>query len=359
MNNIYNLKELSKPTFFQKLLKKNPPQNFVLEVNNLLAKTQLMKLTLQDVSEIAIKYGGKVLKKSNTGLNGLYAEYLKHCLTDKVFSENELKELKHLKDILSLTDSEINQLHTEIVGAVYHKNINEIIIDGKIDTSEKDFLTKLQNDLKLSDEVAHTISAQVREQFVKDFFSNMISDERLSPEEEKQFELLSKNLYTSPQIDAKSKSVLDRYKLYWVIENGEIPEINVELSLAKNEKCYFQSDCEWYEMRTVTQSVNYRGPTASIKIMKGVRYRVGSIKPQRITSEEWKKIGFGTLYLTNKRIILMGQSKNLSIKLEKVLSFTPYSDGAEISKDTGRSPLIIFPNNADIFSLILSRLLNE
>ena len=112
-------------------------------------------------------------------------------------------------------------------------------------------------------------------------------------------------------------------------------------------------------MRTVTQRINYSGTTASIKIMKGVRYRVGTIKPQRITSEQWKQIDYGSMYLTNKRIILIGQSKNSNIKLQKILSFTPYSDGVEISKDAGRNPLIRFSTNTDIFSLILSRLLNE
>ena len=193
----------------------------------------------------------------------------------------------------------------------------------------------------------------------KDFFENSVSDERLSPNEEQQFELICKSLNVDIKIDEKTKAKLNKYKLFWVIENGEIPEINVQMSLDKNEKCYFQTSCEWFEKRTVTQRINYAGPTASIKIMKGVRYRVGSIKPQRVTSEEWKLIDKGTMYLTSKRVIFLGQSKNLNIKLVKILSFTPYSDGVELTKDAGRNPLIMFNNNVDIFSIIMSRLLNE
>lgn len=359
MNKIYNFKDLERPTFFQKLLKKKLPQNFVLEVNNVLAKKQLMKVTQSDISEIVTRYGANVLKKCNSALTELYTDYLKYCLTDKVLSETELQELKHLKDILSLTEKDINEIHNKIAGAIYNKSMKDIVSDGIIDKSEEDFLIKLQNDLKLSDDIANKISEQVRGQFVQDFFNKAVSDERLSPQEEEQLELISKKLNIKLQIDDKIKSKLDRYKLYWVIENGEIPEINVPLSLEKNEKCYFQTKCEWYEMRTVTQRINYSGTTASIKIMKGVRYRVGTIKPQRITSEQWKQIDYGSMYLTNKRIILIGQSKNSNIKLQKILSFTPYSDGVEISKDAGRNPLIRFSTNTDIFSLILSRLLNE
>jgi hypothetical protein len=359
MNSIYNIKDLESPTLFQKLLNKEIPQNFILEVNNILAVKHLLNVSQNDISNIALRYSRDVLKKNNRGLAELYTDYLKHCLTDKILTEIELQELKHLKDILSLTDRDIDNLHNEIAGAIYNKSMNDIVSDGKIEKSEEEFLTKLQNNLKLSDDVANNISTQVRGQFLQDFFDNVVSDERLSPQEEQQLELISKNLNINIQIDDKIKSKLDRYKLYWVIENVEIPEISVALSLEKNEKCYFQSTCEWYEMRTITERINYSGTTASIKIMKGVRYRVGSIKPQRITSEQWKQIDYGKMYLTNKRIILIGQSKNSNIKLQKVLSFTPYSDGIEISKDTGRSPLIKFSNNADIFALILSRLIND
>ena len=359
MNKIYNFKDLARPTFFQKLLKKKLQQNFVLEVNNLLAEKEVLKVSQNDIAEIATKYGGSVLKKSNGGLTELYSEYLKYCLTDKVLSETELQELKHLKEILSLTDKDVSDLHNKIAGAIYNRSMSDVVSDGKIDKSEEEFLAKLQNDLKLSDEIANKISAQVRGQFVQDFFDKIVSDERLSPQEEQQLELIGKNLNVNLQTDDKTRLKLDRFKLYWVIENDNIPEINVPLSLEKNEKCYFQTNCEWYEMRTITQRINYSGTTASIKIMKGVRYRVGSIKPQRITSEQWKKIDIGTMYLTSKRIIFVGQSKNSNIKLQKILSFTPYSDGVEISKDTGRNPLIRFTNNTDIFSLILSRLLNE
>lgn len=356
---IYHHKELENPSFFQRLLKAKLPQNFPIEVNNLLAKNKLLTVTHADISEIANRYGGNILKKSSQGLSEIYSEYLNYCLIDKALSHKELEELKHLKEILSLTDNDVADLHNIIVSSIYKKGLKDVLADGKIEKSEEDFLSKLQQDLQLTQELANNLSMQVRSQFVKEFFENSISDERLSPSEEEQFDLICKNLNIKPDFDDKIKSQLNRFKLYWVIENGDIPEMNITLSLENGEKCYFHANCEWHEKRTVTQRINYSGPTASIRIMKGVRYRVGSIKPQRITSEEWKQIDVGTFYLTNRRIIFIGQSKSLNIKLQKILSFTPYSDGIELLKDAGRSPLIKFTDNLDIFALILSRLLNE
>ena len=44
--------------------------------------------------------------------------------------------------------------------------------------------------------------------------------------------------------------------------------------------------------RAVTKRINYSGPTARLKIVKGVYYRVGSISPQKefLKMNGWKLI---------------------------------------------------------------------
>lgn len=96
-----------------------------------------------------------------------------------------------------------------------------------------------------------------------------------------------------------------------------------------------------------------------IRIMKGVYWRAGSIAPQRISEDEWRVIDEGTIYLTNKRIIFMGNNGNKTITLGKILGFEPYSNGIDIQKDSGKSPFLEFSTNIDIFSMILARVLNE
>lgn len=75
--------------------------------------------------------------------------------------------------------------------------------------------------------------------------------------------------------------------------------------------------------------------------------------------KELRLLDSGTLYLTNKRIIFLGHKKNSNIKLDKILSVTPYSNGIEVVKDAGRNPIFLVPSNADILSLTLSRMINE
>jgi len=137
-----------------------------------------------------------------------------------------------------------------------------------------------------------------------------------------------------------------------------LPEIHVDLNLQKGEKCFFQSNAKWYEYRSVTKRVNYGGVTTRIKIIKGVYYRTGSLNVNRVTNNELKLINSGNIFLTNKRIIFTGNEKNSIIKMDKILSFTPYADGVEIDKETGKNPTIIL-DNAEVFCMMLSRFLKE
>lgn len=59
------------------------------------------------------------------------------------------------------------------------------------------------------------------------------------------------------------------------------------------------------------KTVNYRGITTSIKICKGVRYRLGSISPTRETNEFWEDEDYGKFFITNQRIGFLGITKIL------------------------------------------------
>ena len=359
MTKVFNQKLLQKQSVLQKLLKKQPTGNFLIEINNLLASKSISEITKLEITQIASRYTKNVAKNNLDKLYNLYSDYFIFCLKDKSLSQEEIKNLKHLKEILDLKESQVDKIHNQIAGAIFKKNVRELISDGSITREGEEFLINLQKNLLLSDDFAKEIIKNVKGSFIQEFLDKIISDGRLSPEKENRFLQICKNLNIEAAFSEKDKMLLEKYRLYWILENEEIPTIAVPISLTKQEKCHFQTHVVWYEKRTVTQRINYRGPTVSIKIMKGLRYRAGSFQPQRITSEEWKMIDNATLYLTNRRLIIVGANKSNNIIFSKILSFTPYSDGIEISKDSGRPLLLKFAHDIDIFSIILSRFLND
>jgi hypothetical protein len=69
------------------------------------------------------------------------------------------------------------------------------------------------------------------------------------------------------------------------------------------------------------------------------------------------KIDSGNVYITNKRIIFTGKNRNINIQNSHILNITPYTDGVEIIKDSGKNPILLFNDNVDVFCAILTRVL--
>jgi len=62
--------------------------------------------------------------------------------------------------------------------------------------------------------------------------------------------------------------------------------------------------------------------------------------------------------VTNKRVIFEGAQKNATIRLSNVLSITPYADGVEIGKTSGKSPIFTV-GDPEWLSVLLSSVLAQ
>jgi hypothetical protein len=75
--------------------------------------------------------------------------------------------------------------------------------------------------------------------------------------------------------------------------------------------------------------------------MKGLRWRVGSVAPSRVTREELQRLDAGTLYITSKRLLLTGGSKNYQLRYSSVLGVEVCQDAIRVEKASGRRPVLI------------------
>ncbi|MFT3747040.1 MAG: hypothetical protein QM768_01940 [Agriterribacter sp.] len=358
--NLYQQRPLSNTSFFQKLFKQFPQENAVIELNNLLATKPLLNISQRDIEEIEGKYQLNLRKEFKLNLEEFYAVYLNHCLADKVINDDELKELNHLKQVLNLDDKTIDKLHSKIGEIIYKKSFQEAVADGRLTKSEEDFLAKLEITLRLPKQLADKISSETRIEFVENYVAQIVADQRLSPTEEQELQDIASSLNVNIRLNDQTKEQLRKLKLYWALENLDLPVIQPDIAIQKSEVCHVKiSNVNWYELRSVRQRVSYSDYSTSFKVAKEFYLRSGSYQPQSYSVDTMKLIDTGTLYLTNKRIIFTGMKKNANIRIDKILNFTPYTDGAEIGKETGKSPTLQMIQNADIFCIILERLLNE
>ncbi|WP_315822389.1 hypothetical protein [Paraflavitalea speifideaquila] len=170
---------------------------------------------------------------------------------------------------------------------------------------------------------------------------------------------ISNSLNVNIQLSDKTKDQLRKLKLYWALENLDLPIIQHNLTLSKSEACHLMiPNVRWHELRSVRQRTGHSYST-SIKIAKGFYLRSGNSNSRSYSVDTMTLIDTGSLYLTNKRIIFAGAKKTSSIQLGRIINLSPYANGVEIDKETGKSPTLEIKQHADIFCIMLERLLNE
>ena len=89
---------------------------------------------------------------------------------------------------------------------------------------------------------------------------------------------------------------------------------------------------KYFEERSRRQ---YEGGShgVSLRVAKGVYYRVGSFRAQPVVTQETVHVDTGQLAVTNKHIYFAGDRKAFKLPFNKIVAFTPYDDGIGIQRD--------------------------
>lgn len=355
----YEIEEFKKPGFIQKALRKKPKENSLQELKKLINEKGIINVTGQDITDICKKYKINFTTEFENDLLSLYTQYLEYCIEDRIIDENEINALKHFRNLLNLNEYKTNLILNEMVSKIFKIELDAVLNDNKLNQEENDYLNYLKNSLLIPDKLFADLYKEKANSKIMEFLEDSLSDQQLSPEEENNLKELAKSLGIKLELDENSKAILEKYKLYWQVQNAEIPRIKVDINLNKEEYCYFRTGINWMETRRITKKINYGGPMISFRIAKGLYWRAGSLNIQRISNDVLTHIDSGVIYLTNKRLIFIGSKSSKNIQLKKILDFNVYKNGFEIIKDTGKSPFLNFENNTDYFNMILSRLLDE
>lgn len=356
----FTRKSLLRNGFFRSLFGRKNPANAMIELNNALAgAARLQDVTHETIGRLNAVYRTDIHRHFRPALEAAYAEYMTHCLRDRQFSQEEVDGLWHLQGLFCVLDPTHNRIYEDVGGRIYRASIKDALRDSKMTKEEKVFLDKLSKDLELSEDVKKRVYTQESQAFIQGKADAATSDNMLSPQEEEELQTLAKSLDATIKYDGASQAVLQRCRLMWRIRCGEMPTIPAEVNLQRAEVCYFTTAADWHETRRVRTGISYAGPTMRIKIAKGLYWRMGHFRGVPMTNDTLMKIDSGTVYLTNKRIIFAGTMKNASIKLDKILDITPYSDGVGIQKDSGKSPILGFTYNIDIFCAMLARAISD
>jgi len=338
-----------------KLFGKKPNPNAIVKLNNLLASKAVLDVTIKDVQSIVFEYRVNLKRNFPDDIRGFYQTYFEHCLDDKFLSDEEVKELIHLKRILTLNDKDVEIIHNKVAGRIYQKAVDDALEDNVLEPEEKAFLESLQKDLRLKSTVADKIYTDSASTILNNLIDEALEDVLLTPEEEMEISELAGKLHIDYTTDKHTSQELEKYKLFWQIENGDLPVLQLNYELQEEEVCHFKMTVNWMEEDAVVSEGMRSSAEMNEKIASGIYWKTADLGSYELASDQWKMPEQGTILITNKRVVFFAENNFFTeIPLEYISDFIAYNNGVElyINKDA-LHPFIKFEKNIDLFSIIL------
>lgn len=249
-----------------------------------------------------------------------YVEKIKELGRDRYLDAEEERQLEEFRRSLRLSDEDLKQANRMLENLRrtskkldierYEAKLREVGADGYLDPEEETELARLREELGLTgDDIAHTVG-----------------------------ELL-------------------RLKRLTAIKHGQLPVVEADIMLKRGEVCHYETEASLVEEKSVTRYVG-GSQGVSIRIAKGVYYRVGGFKGMRLTDTVKEVTDRGTLYVTNKRAIFVGAKKNVTYQIERLVGIKKWPDAIQFQVENEARPryfVIKDPDAVDEIGLIVSQ----
>ncbi|NLB54474.1 MAG: hypothetical protein GX811_01675 [Lentisphaerae bacterium] len=108
---------------------------------------------------------------------------------------------------------------------------------------------------------------------------------------------------------------------------------NILFNLQKSEQLIWVfQNVAYYEEKTRSRIVG-GSHGFSVRVVKGLYYRTGAFRGERVQSSETIHADSGVMGITNKHIYFAGPSKRFRIAFDKIVAFDSFSDGIGIQRD--------------------------
>jgi len=356
---VFIKKPVQKRSAMQKLLKKQIPENLIIEINNLLAGKPILEVSALEFKAICQRYDAVTIAKSQRRFMGYYHLYLQECLEDKKLTDQEIAELARLRVLLGLSDRVIKEIHSSVIDRLFSKEVGRSYSDGNISDDEQIFLNQLSQNLLLSKDRTDEIIANQARIRIDEKLDEIMEDGRITPEEEDDFQALVKNLGLKPDIGLQTQEIYEKYKIYWQLENEALPLVTTDIQLRDAETACFTAPGKWYESNISTRIRDFNTLSGQIKLPGEESWHTGYPGEVEDTNENWEFIDTGKMILTNFHLVFVGKEGRKSIDLKDVTNFVPYSDGMRIERDNEISIILELPRKSDYLAVLINRVIGE
>ncbi len=355
--NGFEIIDLKKASFMDKVLRRQPRENAFVEINNLLACVPILKLDEESIENCLDKY--KIThEKARSRLLDFYSVLLRYFVIDYDISKEEYTKLNHLQKIFSLESKEVNSVHRAITEPIYKRHVMNVVYDGILSSKEKKQLEELTVRLRIPKSSAKKIYTAEASKYLHSVLRASLEDKMLSDGEEKELNTIAKNLQVELKFTETAEQNLIRCRYLWNLYTGKLPKVSVNIFLDKDEQCSGYVNAKHYEISNVYHPVKYSGYHDS-RGRYGREFQSGRIPTNQIAGKSMHLKDKGTLYFTNKRVLFNGTNGTKQFFLINLIGGSFYKNGMLLEQETGRDQFFEFRGDIEALRLIFNTLMTN
>ena len=192
-----------------------------------------------------------------------------------------------------------------------------------------------------------------------DAIDRALDDDLLSREEESAIDRYLERFGLDGDGDPVLREARARATKAMVIRSvceGTVPEVNfraapgsmpIPFNFQKSEQLVWLFDgVDYYQMRTRRE---FRGGStgASVRVARGVYLRQSAFRGHPVSVTETVKADAGLLGVTTRHLYFHGARERFRVRLDRIVSFEPHSDGIGIMRDLARAKPEAFRTDGD------------
>ena len=284
----------------------------------------------------------------------LFAKAMRAFAAESALSLEQADALQCLQEALGLIQRDLGDAYFQVAESLYSTQISEALDAEDLTGDERERLVALTESLRMSPERRGVLHREQAEVVLQRILGTGASHRSLTPREQDAITEMASRL--GEQLDGGSATLahLDRFSLLWQIENGELPKATVRTRLQLGEVCHYYTPARWFDAPSDSL---LRRSSAGASIVKGLSYRAGRHRAGPAPTEAAGRLGEGTIYVTNRRILLEGAQSSSTIRYGDVSAIEPFSNGFGVERDGGMAAVILVEGDAEIATSITAEAL--
>lgn len=218
-------------------------------------------------------------KLSKIGLE-IYDTIFKKVISDLKVTSSEKQSLKEIVDYFNISENEVNGIKAKYSKDAIKKLSLEKYSDSFLSEDEREEIELFASELNISQAEVEKINKSIAENIYKEAVQKAIADNEVTVNEQETLEQLANKLDLNLNEISLDKSTDESYNylvLLNTLNNGYLPtKTNSVIVLQKNEVAHWEVPASLLVSKTVTRGYTGGSRGVSIRVMKGVSYKVGA-----------------------------------------------------------------------------------